>query len=240
MPREIGGVPVDVVEASLPHVRRFQEDQLAGPGRFNWRMSTSVPGEATEDEPGALDGPLLPYPKLPEPLTVVDEEMSVICHSSCDGGWAVLQDFLAGTTQSLRSTMYEFTADYILAKLLGSLGRTETFRFVFDGKRKKRSSRDLLQEDVVTRLRSALNSRLDFAWAANAQARQVSGGYFPTAYHIKVSVSDGSRVWLSSGNWKHSGQPAVDPFDPPRGFNPSEFEDDHNREWHVVIDNRNL
>jgi phosphatidylserine/phosphatidylglycerophosphate/cardiolipin synthase-like enzyme len=40
---------------------------------------------------------------------------------------------------------------------------------------------------------------------------------------------------LSSGNWKRSGQPTIDPFNPPAGFDLAAFQRRSNREWHVVI-----
>jgi phosphatidylserine/phosphatidylglycerophosphate/cardiolipin synthase-like enzyme len=65
-----------------------------------------------------------------------------------------------------------------------------------------------------------------------------TGGIFPSAYHIKVAVRDGSSVWLSSGNWQSSNQPEIEPAP-----GPAKGDDAHarfNREWHVVADHPGL
>jgi len=89
-------------------------------------------------------------------------------------------------------------------------------------------------------LREVLGDRLDFAWAAVASTRAVTEGWFPTAYHIKTIVKGHRHLWISSGNWKSSGQSQEDPFNPPLRFNANAFLRDHNREWHLVIDSPEL
>lgn len=238
MPREVDGIGIDVIEAAPPEQLRLRREALAGPGRVpEWRLSLLLPSDVEDRE---LAGPLLPYRPPPRPLTVVDEEMSVTCHTSCDGGWPVLKTFIGNVKDRLSSTMYEFTAQHILDEVLGSLTGRKTFKLVLDGKGKRLGTNDLPPDEVVETLNTSLRKRLSFVWAANARAQQVNGGYFPSAYHIKVSVRDGTHTWLSSGNWKVSNQPDVDPFHPPEGFNPNAFQRAHNREWHVVIDNPNL
>jgi phosphatidylserine/phosphatidylglycerophosphate/cardiolipin synthase-like enzyme len=63
-------------------------------------------------------------------------------------------------------------------------------------------------------------------------------GLVANAYHIKVTVDDDDRFWLSSGNWKNSSQPNIAPADL---NNPAKLKAKNgNREWHVVLKNRTL
>ena len=166
--------------------------------------------------------------------------MTVVCHASCDRGFPMLQEFFDRTQRSMVSTMYEFTAPHILEALIANLEEPTTFTFIFDGKNKRLSDDDLRPAEVLDAIKGVAGDRMTFAWAANRQSNVVSAGFFPSAYHIKVSVRDGEEVWLSSGNWKTSGQPPVDPFNPPDSFDAASFQRQHNREWHVLIRNREL
>jgi PLD-like domain len=244
IPRRLGKAVVDVVVSTPQAQLRLRDDmERAGPGgpESPWRISTMLPGEVEEtDEAAALAGPILPYVPPAEPLAEVDEEMTVTCHASSAVGWRLLSGFFQRIESSLVSTMYEFTAKHILDGLLNSLKSPRTFEFVFDGKTKNIGTDDLSLTTVTSNLGTALDDRLSFAWAANAQTKQVTAGFFPSAYHIKVSVRDGEETWLSSGNWKNSNQPAVDPLNPPANFNAVQFEREHNRDWHVLVRNKNL
>ena len=243
LPRRLGRVLVDVVEASPRLQYQHRQDlarAAAGTLPSNWRISLLLPGDE-EDADAALAGPLLPYVPPAEPAAEVTAHMTVVCTSSCDNGSRLLRAFFARTQTALLSTMYEFTARHLLDSLLASLPAPRTFSFIFDGKNKKLGSGDLRRQQVLQALESTLQQRLTFAWAANAQGGStVSAGFFPSAYHIKVSVRDEAEVWLSSGNWKESGQPEIDPRNPPNPFDQVTFESDHNREWHVLIDSPEL
>jgi len=65
-----------------------------------------------------------------------------------------------------------------------------------------------------------------------------ASGLVANSYHIKVSVDDSDRFWLSSGNWKNSSQPniASEDLDNPAKIRAKKG----NREWHVVIRNKTL
>lgn len=244
VPKRLGKVKVDVLVADPLSQFRMQRDQeSAGPGGTPepWRISMALPGEGEDDGGDESAGPLLPYVPPDEPASEVDEEMTVVCHTSCDSGFRLLRGFFDRTQESMVSTMYEFTAQHVLDALIPNLEDPKTFEFILDGKGKKLGADDLPPADVLARLDQDVADRLTFAWAANAQAGSVvTSGFFPSAYHIKVSVRDGEETWLSSGNWKSSGQPADDPFDPPAGFRPGTFERKHNREWHVLMNNQSL
>jgi hypothetical protein len=57
-------------------------------------------------------------------------------------------------------------------------------------------------------------------------------------YHIKVLVRDAKALWLSSGNWKESGQPDADPTGDTALLKRLLLE--NNREWHAVIEHEGL
>lgn len=71
---------------------------------------------------------------------------------------------------------------------------------------------------------------MDFAWAPVRGRNTVTKWVFPSAYHIKVAVKDGTSFWLSSGNWTRSSQPQNPTVNWPSALRNS------NREWHVVVD----
>lgn len=249
VPRAFGKVLVDVVEANPVEQYQQQREASAGPPTgpaARWRISTALPGETdtalphADDELAGPTNPLLPYKPPNTPASEVNDDMTVVCHASCDEAWPLLKAFFDRTQRWLVSTMYEFTAPHILNALVANLKAPVRFTFVFDGKNKRLEAGDLTPAQVKKALEKAAGKRLTFAWAANKASHVVTAGFFPTAYHIKVSVRDGEEVWLSSGNWKSSNQPDTDPFNPPPDFDAAKFQREHNREWHVLIQNKEL
>ncbi len=134
--------------------------------------------------------------------------------------------------------MYEFTARHVLDTLVEALhdGGRE-MNFILDAGHQQLGSGDVSKDEVVNTLQEELSERFRFAWAAVGDDNVTSVAFFRNAYHIKVSVRDGNSFWLSSGNWKRSGQPVIDPINGPfpPGFDPAQFQRRSNREWHVVI-----
>jgi hypothetical protein len=63
-------------------------------------------------------------------------------------------------------------------------------------------------------------------------------GWVNRAYHIKVLVRDETALWLSSGNWKDSGQPDEDPNGDDALLR--RLLRDKNREWHAIVEHREL
>ena len=63
-------------------------------------------------------------------------------------------------------------------------------------------------------------------------------GLVQMSYHIKVTVRDNDRFWLSSGNWKtSSSQPVIDPD---QRTEATEEDLPGNREWHVMYQTETL
>lgn len=254
IPRKLGKVLVDVVPASpieqAEYLRRRSSFSTADSKAPYGEVDFTLPGESEPelDAEDSFAAGLLPYqPPADASLDEINEQMSIICHSSPDTGWSTLKSFLQNTSRTLTSTMYEFNAGYILDTLISSLRVGRKLDLILDGKNSddvpSPTRGDVSKEQVRTRLKATLDDRFTFAWAAVRSTGKTTGSFFPSAYHIKVSVRDGQSIWLSSGNWKRSNQPEEDPFD---GHMSTSAQwrfltaQGHNREWHVVIHNRSL
>lgn len=237
VPKKLRGVPVDVVPASAAQLVRFalvhgqaltrqSAPQLAGMVRIT---------EAVSPLALLVSVPRLPYVPAKPPLKAVNEKMKMVCHASPDAGWRLLSDFFGKTEKRITATMYEFTAQHILKKLTDSLASPRQLGFIMDG-----GNPD--NETARAALKQPLKTRMQFVWAAVADTSQVTKAFFPTAYHIKVSVRDGQVFWLSSGNWKDSNQPALDPImNPfPTQAKKDAFHRKQNRDWHVIVENDKL
>jgi S1-C subfamily serine protease len=215
LPSKVLGFPVEV--------------RVAGPWDF---------AEA-EGRLEALEG--LPHTTYQKPagfeLEEVNEKMTVICHVSPDAGWPTLQEFLEGTKNRLTAGVYNFTAPHIIdgvsnamADVPGILSLVMQANEALTGPAKKN---DRPEKETVARYNKELGGdRFHFAWSSVGKDHQ-----FATAYHIKVAVRDGKAFWLSSGNWQSSNQPnheiAV-------GEASWDLLMQHNRDWHIVIENAKL
>jgi len=246
LPTRLGKVRVDVRQASIQEqldlvASQAPESDVVSPG-FTVERTASGLGvvdlrtPVERESSAAIEAEQIPYEPPSFSLTPVTGSMAVVCHASPDAGWAELKAFLSGSASHLSATIFEFNAKHVRDALLEACGDDGTMDFVMQFKNLAGFDNKEAQED----LRSGLGERLDFAWAAVASTNAVTAGFFPTAYHIKTIVKDHRFLWLSSGNWKASGQPLPDPFNPPPNFNPAKFLRDHNREWHLVIDNAEL
>lgn len=158
-------------------------------------------------------------------LDRVKEKMTAIFHVSPDSGFPNLKAFLGRVKRRLTATMYEWDADHISDAIEDSMAP--------DGN----SLRMVTQRDgtasAVKKMKSRLGGKFKHVWASVG-----SGKLIPRSYHIKVASRDGEEFWLSSGNWKRSGQPDIDPAgEHSTSMKPLRY---HNREWHVVIANPKL
>lgn len=236
LPRQLGGVAVDVVPAApLEQLRYFGGEGFAEAGAG--LVETRLPGEDGDEASAEAFAPLRTYVPPDEPLEAVEEEMTVVCHASPDAGWRNLREFFLGTGERLTATMYEFTARHILDTIVESLGDDCRMNFILDAGHQGTSGNDVTKEEVVRTLTDALGDRFRFAWAAVGDDDVTTAAFFKNAYHIKVVVRDGEAFWLSSGNFKRSGQPTTDPIHGPLppGFDPRRFQSRSNREWNVIV-----
>ncbi len=177
----------------------------------------------------AIEGPPKPggY-REPSDLSLdpVKERMKAIFHISPDSGFPNLRDFLGRVRRQLTATMYEWDSEHISDAIEEAIS---------PGERKLKMVTQLAgTRDAVADMQARLDAgKFDHRWAS------VGGGkLFPSAYHIKVASRDGEEFWLSSGNWKDSNQPNIDPA----GENSTLIGPlrERNRDWHVIIENDKL
>ena len=178
----------------------------------------------------ALEAPPRPggYREPPDlSLDRVQEHMRAVFHISPDSGFPNLRDFLGRVHGRLTATMYEWDAEHIshaIEQAIKPAGRT--LKMVT-----QRAGTSEAVEDMKHRLGSP--AKFEHVWASVGAGKLIT-----SAYHIKVASRDGEEFWLSSGNWKDSNQPNIDPA----GENSTLIGPlrQRNRDWHVVISNGKL
>jgi PLD-like domain/Trypsin-like peptidase domain len=213
LPTEIGGMSVDVRTGAL-------REQLAALGVSLESFGLALEGLEAPSAPGAY------RPPTNVRLTRVRENMHAIFHVSPDAGFPTLREFLKRVDRDLTATMYEWDADHVSDAIVESMkNRADTLRLVTQ----KPGTQNAIED-----LRTRFNGKLLHTWASVTGA----GKLFPRAYHIKVASRDGEEFWLSSGNWKTSGQPKIDPAGD--GTTTIAALRKYNREWHAVIRNPKL
>jgi V8-like Glu-specific endopeptidase len=159
------------------------------------------------------------------PLVQVNEKMKAIFHVSPDSGFPNLKAFLGRVKNHLTATMYEWEPNHVSDAIAQAIAPADrTLRMVTQRQG---------TEQAVNDIRGRLGKKLMHVWASVGRGRLI-----PSAYHIKVASRDGEEVWLSSGNWKDSNQPDIDPA----GHNSQQITPlrNHNREWHVILANKKL
>jgi len=152
----------------------------------------------------------------------------VLCHVGPDSGWVVLRDFVNAARGDVTAAIYDFSGEHIANALIDA-SKAHGFPIKL-----------AIDDGISATEELPIQRRLKLRLQDNYEAETVfcrSGGRFPSAYHEKVLVRDGS-FWLSSGNWTQSSQPEIDPVN-----NPAEAKGMYskgNREWHVVVDHDGL
>jgi phosphatidylserine/phosphatidylglycerophosphate/cardiolipin synthase-like enzyme len=216
-------------EETLPPVFAFERDS-AGQSLTAVNEAAAAARAPTKPQISytAPDGASL------EPMT---DTFTITCHVSPDAGWRELQPFLTGVKTRLTVGMYDFTSAHILNTVTQALASQQTLNLVLDHPPKDRTA-DQTDEQTHGALAAALAGRLKFAWALEDHDPEVSAWIYPSAYHIKVAVRDGTSMWLSSGNWNNSNQPAIDPINDPAGAAGILATSD--RDWHVIVEHPGL
>ena len=167
----------------------------------------------------------------------VDEEMTVKMHVGPERSWAVLSEFLGKAERDFVSSIYEFHAEHIANKIEDELNDGASLKLVLarqsrDPSNNKIEEGDFDRSQTFNRWEQNFQNKFDRIFVPTG-----SNGLVAMSYHIKVTVADGSKIWLSSGNWKRSSQPVI-----PEGSldDPKVTSKAGNREWHVLIDNPTL
>jgi hypothetical protein len=248
LPETLGGFAVDVREAAPLERLRAQNPALYAAVAAQAPPELALPQFALErdltgrrlaplDEAAAARAPAkpnLPYtPPANAPLQAIVDTFTLTCHASPDAGWPQLKSFFTGVKSRLTVGMYDFTSAHILQTLQASLTAKKHLNLVLDH---PAADRTLDQTDAETRaaLAASLGARLKFAWALEERDPEAAAWIFPSAYHIKVAVRDGTAFWLSSGNWNNSNQPDIDPVNDPAGAQSTLKLSD--RDWHVIVE----
>ena len=252
LPAEVGGVPVDVRQASPAKALELQDPHQYAAGLRLAPNLGSVPHFPDEVTPAgvhpaaaasahaqlaaAVTKPELTY-SGPAGVTLdpVEAQATITLSASPDSGWPVLKSFLAGTAQTLTVGLYDFTSAHVLAGVTGSLAGKQ-LDLVLDHPAKNPTA-DQTDADTVSDLAQALGQDFTQAWALTHTDPDATAWIYPTAYHIKVAVRDRTAFWLSSGNWNNSNQPDIDPVNVPADADRARHGD---RDWHVVVEQAQL
>ena len=247
LPSEVGGHPVDVRVAS-PRKRAALMDpaSVAASGvtapdegkvpEFEDEVVVAArPAEASAPSPDAVTEAArkqqLPYsPPAGVPLAPVSGELTVELAASPDAGWGQLSSFLDATEGELVIGLYDFTSSHVLAAFeKAAAGKKVTLTLDHPS---KNPTADQTDEQTVAALTKALGSGFEQAWALSGMDPKATATVFQTAYHIKVAAQDSKSVWVSSGNWNNSNQPAIDPVNVKGDADAARSGD---RDWHVVV-----
>lgn len=131
-----------------------------------------------------------------------------------ENGLVDLLGWIDGATTSLNVHLYQLQEAHLVEALINAHNRGVDVSVVLDYGDSWWNQHDMdTQKGMATHLKQA---GVEVHWFGDT-------GENPYAYlHSKVAVRDGSSVWMGSGNWKSSSQPA--PGEP------------GNRDWGVLID----
>jgi len=251
LPDMVDTIPVDVREASPRKRQSLEDPQAYAQARRLAPDHGAVPQFANEynfvDDTGASVAvvhpgstlprkPQLPYTAPPDtPLEAVQANTTIHLSASPDSGWSTLRSFLNEVTSGLTVGMYDFTSRHVLDTVEAATAGKELL-LVIDHPPKNPTA-DQTDEATVTALSQQLGTGLTQAWALTHMDKFADAWIYPSAYHIKVAVKDHQSMWLSSGNWNNSNQPAIDPT---TAAGDAQAARGCDRDWHVVIDHPGL
>jgi len=251
LPKRVEGVPVDVRQASKtkreeiedPHVYssklRLTPDTGAVPHFHDERTPRGgrpALAASAHAQLAAIPKPHLEY-SGPAGITLEPAEVdaTIWLSASPDSGWKTLKTFLSATGKSLTVGLYDFTSSHIEQTVAQAIAGKQ-LKLVLDHPPKNPTA-DQTDAQTVAELDQQLGSKFEQAWALTRTDTKATAWIYPTSYHIKVAVQDSSAFWLSSGNWNNSNQPAISPSASATDAQEARHRD---RDWHVVIDNRQL
>ena len=251
LPSSVDGTPVDVRPATpleqFSHDNPKRFSQLAD-HRAELRGTSLLPEFDPSTE--SVKSPIAPavaashQTKIPVqytapgvPLHPVTGNIRMTCHVSPDAGWPTLVDFVSGTKNHLKVSMYDFTSAHILDLFDAQLSGKPVQMTLDDPPRNPTA--DQADPETVQDLKKKLGTKFASSWALVRSSPEADSWIFPTAYHIKVMVRDGNTVWLSSGNLNNSNQPPIDPFGHPQSGD-QKVAGQSDRDWHVVIQSDKL
>ncbi len=251
LPGSLGGVPVDVRQATKEKREELDDPQIYS-ARLRLTPDTgAVPHFREERVPSGarpalaasahaqLASIVKPHLEYSAPagaeLKAFEGEVTMLLSASPDSGWSTLDGFLGATNASLVVGLYDFTARHVEEAVAQAMVGKE-LKLVLDHPATNPTA-DQTDAQTVLDLTERLGGSFDQAWALTRPDPQATAWIYPTSYHIKVAVRDGSVFWLSSGNWNNSNQPAINPSSSAADAQKARECD---RDWHVVIENEQL
>lgn len=214
------GVGVDVRTAALP-------DQLQALG-IDITVLERPSKPAKYKEPPGYDDPDSGMALVP-----IKDHMDAIFHVSPDSGFPNLKTFLGRIDKTLTATMYEWEEGNHISLAIADAMRPAANTLKMVTQRFGVGNGEATAAAVAD-MKKRIGKKFKHVWAATRGPSRLVQGF----YHIKVASRDGEEVWLSSGNWKDSNQPDIDPAG-------EDSRDDrvlrgHNREWHAIIKHTGL
>lgn len=211
LPSQWEGVPVRYYQATV-------DEQIGG------RLVTEAAGQIAYDDE-ARKGKNFSFAEIR------DEEMDILAHVGPEYSWSVLKKFLAEDGGDLVSAIYEFHGDHIRSALEERLVAGAGLTLVLDNATFHGEGFDA--EAVFNDWQARFEQRFNHITVPEGQ-----GGLIQNAYHIKVTVRDDDRLWLSSGNWKQSSSQPIITDEQLENATTEDLEG--NREWHVVVGSTEL
>ncbi|ANL33941.1 phospholipase D-like domain-containing protein [Rhizobium phaseoli] len=218
LPHEVMGFGIDVRTGALAEQLRALDVDV---------VIERVARPAGYKEPSGFGDPASPYALVP-----VKERMNAIFHVSPDAGFPCLKAFFSRVKQHLTATMYEWEVNHVSDAIERAISPpNRSLRMVTQ---KKGVGEEDATEKAVVDMKQRIGAKFSHVWASVRGPDRI----IPNSYHIKVASRDGEEFWLSSGNWKDSNQPDIDPVK--NGETSDRPLLEHNREWHAIIKNQKL
>jgi V8-like Glu-specific endopeptidase len=212
LPREFMGFGVDVRTA--PIAKQLED------------LGIDIAVERPARPAGYTEPPGFDDPTSPMALKRVQGRMKAIFHVSPDAGFPQLKAFFGRVQRRVTATMYEWSARHISNAIEEAMGpQSARLRMVTQ----KVGVGGDATGAAVDDMRRRIGNKFSHVWASVRGPQRL----IDSSYHIKVASRDGKEFWLSSGNWKDSGQPNIDPIADNETTDAPLVE--QNREWHVII-----
>src|ERR1700730_12527452 len=213
LPAEVGGVPVDVRQASPEKALELEDPQKYAAGLRLAPDLGSVPHFADErtlagSRPRAAASPHAQLAAIAKPeltyggphgvtLDPVEAQATITLSASPDSGWPTLRAFLAGTAETLTVGLYDFTSAHVARTVTDSLAGRK-LSLVLDHPAKNPTA-DQTDPATVSQLRQAVAGGFTQAWALTRTDPDATAWIFPSAYHIKVAVRYARRSGCPAG-----------------------------------------